>query len=155
MAQSLEEYAAQHPQQAPEREQQSAINSFLSYRDQLEERENVEILKQSILAQLEKGGYPEQILLTALEAIGRLTNDQEWTAAGVRILTTVYEDIAQQSLLRSFAVIETARLKQMQLDYNDRTRRQLTRSLNGYRKLEKALKDALQAIDETAPNDEP
>ena len=46
------------------------------------------------------------------------------------------------------------RLEQMQTDYNDKLRRQLTRNLNGYRRIEKALQEALQAVNALEPQEE-
>lgn len=146
MAKSLEDYAAQNPQQEPERERQSARETARSYREQMQEREQVEGLKASILQQLEQGNAPETILYTALRAIGILTHDAEWTESGEKTLESVYADLAQQSLLTDNAAIAAQRLGTMQADYNEKLRRQLQRNLNGYRRIEKALTEALQAV---------
>ena len=154
MGKTLAEYAAQHPQPEPERERQAIDETARSYRTQMQEREQVEGLKSSILQQMEQGNAPETILYTALRAIGILTNDAEWTEAGKQALDSVYADLAQQSLLTDNAAIAAHRLKQMQADYNDKLRRQLTQKLNGYRRIEKALQEALQAVDALEPQKE-
>lgn len=151
MAKTLEEYAAQHPQQEPERERQAIEETARSYREQMQERETVEGLKASILQQLEQGNAPETILYTALRAIGILTHDEQWTEAGRQTLDTVYADLAQQSLLTDNAAIAAQRLDTMQAEYNDKLRRQLQRNLNGYRRIEKALTEALQAVNALDP----
>ena len=154
MAKTLEEYAAQHPQQEPERERQAIEEAARSYREQMQERETVEGLKASILQQLEQGNAPETILYTALRAIGILTHDAAWTEAAKQTLDSVYADLAQQSLLTDNAAIAAQRLDGMQAAYNDKLRRQLTRQLNGYRRIEKALQEALQAVNAIEPQEE-
>lgn len=95
MGTTLAEYAAQHPQQEPERERQAIDETARSYREQMQEREQVEGLKASILQQLEQGNAPETILYTALRAIGILTHDAAWTEAAKQTLDSVYADLAQ------------------------------------------------------------
>ena len=151
MAKTLEEYAAQHPQQEPERERQAIEETARSDGEQMQERETVEGLKASILQQLEQGNAPETILYTALRAIGILTHDEQWTEAGKQTLDKVYADLAQQSFLTDNAAIAAQRLDTMQAEYNDKLRRQLQRNLNGYRRIEKALTEALQAANALDP----
>jgi len=151
MGTTLAEYAAQHPQPEPERERQAIDETARSYREQMQEREQVEGLKASILQQLEQGNAPETILYTALRAIGILSHDAAWTEAAKQTLDSVYADLAQQSFLTDNAAIAAHRLEQMQVEYNDKLRRQLTRNLNGYRRIEKALQEALQAVNDIEP----
>jgi len=151
MAKTLEEYAAQHPQQEPERERQAIAETAQTYRERQQEREQAEQLKASILQQLEQGNAPQYILYTAIKAIGILTHDAEWAEAGRQTLDTVYADLAQQSLLTDNAAIAAQRLDTMQAEYNDKLRRQLQRNLNGYRRIEKALTEALQAVNALGP----
>ncbi len=150
---SLEEYAAQHPQQEPERERQAIAETARSYQDRQQERESVEQLKASIAQQLQEGNAPQYILYAALRAIGILTHDAEWAEAQKQILDSIYADLAQQSLLTDEAAVSAARLDAMQTQYNDRLRRQLTTQLNGYRRIEKALQEALQAVNALEPQD--
>lgn len=144
---TLEEYAAQHPQTEPERERQAIAGTARRFREQMQERETVDQLKESILQQLEQGNAPELILYTALRAIGLLTHDDQWTEAGQKSLDAVYSDLAQQSLLTDNAAIAAHRLETMQTAYNEKMRRQIIRSLTEYRRIERALQEALQAID--------
>lgn len=153
MAKSLEEYAAQHPQQEPERERQSIQEAAKTYQDRQQERERIEQLKASIMRQLEQGNAPQYILYTAIKAIGLLTQDAAWTEAAQKTLDSVYADLAQQSFLTDNAAIAAQRLETMQTDYNDKLRRQLTRQLNGYRRIEKALQEALQAVNAIEPQE--
>lgn len=153
MAKSLEEYAAQHPQQEPERERQSIQEAAKTYQDRRQERERIEQLKASIMRQLEQGNAPQYILYTAIKAIGLLTQDAAWTEAAQKTLDSVYADLAQQSFLTDNAAIAAQRLETMQTDYNDKLRRQLTRQLNGYRRIEKALQEALQAVNAIEPQE--
>ena len=144
MAKSLAEYAAEHPQREPEREREAAR----VYRDLQEERETIAQIKTSITQQLEQGAAPQYILYSALRAIGILTHDNEWAEAGQQALDKVYSDLAQQSFLTDNAAIAAQRLEEMQAGYNDKMRQQLTRQLKGYRKIERALQEALQAVGE-------
>lgn len=148
MAKTLEEYAAQHPQQEPERERQAIAETAQTYRERRQEREQAEQLKASILQQLEQGNAPQYILYTALEAIGTATHDEEFTKTGKQFLDKVYEDLAQQSLLTDNAAIAAARIEEMQASYNDRLRRQLEKQLTGYQKIARGLNDALTALDD-------
>lgn len=151
---TLAEYAVQHPQQEPEQERRTVDESARRYREQLQDREQAEELKASILQQLEKGNAPETILYTALRAISILTHDAEWLEAGEKTLDSIYADLAQQSLFTDNAAIAAKRLETMQAGYNDKLRRQLSRQLMGYRRIERALTDALQAVDELEPQEQ-
>lgn len=153
MGKSLEEYAAQHPQRAPDRERQAMQETARTYSDRQAERETIEQLKASIMRQLEQGNAPENILYTALQAIGLLTHDAQWTEAGQKTLAAVYADLEQQSFLTDTAATAAARLDKLRSAYNDKLRRQLNAQLSGYRRIEKALQEALQAVDATEPQE--
>lgn len=153
MGKSLAEYAAQHPQQEPERERQAIAETARSYQDRQQEREQVEQLKASIAQQIQEGNAPQYILYTALQAIGILTHDEEWAQAGKQTLDSVYADLAQQSLLTDNAAIAAQRLDAMRAAYNEKLRRQLKTQLNGYRRIEKALQEALQAVNALEPQE--
>lgn len=155
MAMGLLEYAAQNPQQEPEQERQAIETTARTYREQQEAQETAEALKESIAQQLKQGNAPQYILYAAIRAIGLLTNDPEWTEAQHKALDDVYSDLAQQSFLVDNAAIAAERLDKMQRDYIDRMRRQLTKSLNGYRRIEKALTEALQAVNDAETVKEP
>lgn len=149
--QSLEEYAAAHPQQEPA---QAAIAQTPNpYREREQLREQAAQAKASIMQQLEQGTAPQYILYTAIKAIGTLTQDAEWAEAAQNTLDSVYSDLAQQSLLTDNAAIAAQRLETMQSEYNDKIRRQLQRNLNGYKRLEKALQEALQAVNALEPQE--
>ena len=151
----LLEYAAQNPAQEPPQERQAIETTARNYREQQEAQETAAALKDSIAQQLKQGNEPQYILYTALKAIGLLTNDPEWTEAQRQRLDKVYADLAQQSLFMDNAAIAAERLEKMQGDYIDRMRRQLTKSLNGYRRIEKALTEALQAVNDAESVKEP
>ncbi len=154
MGKSLAEYAAQHPRQEPEQERQAIAETARSCQDRQQERETVEQLKASIAQQLQEGNAPQYILYAALRAIGILTHDTEWAENQKQILNNIYADLAQQSLLTDDAAIAAARLDAMQTQYNDKLRRQLTTQLNGYRRIEKALQEALQAVNALEPQED-
>jgi uncharacterized protein YllA (UPF0747 family) len=151
----LLEYAEQNPAQEPPQERQAAAVAARTYRERQEAQEQAEALKESIAQQLEQGNAPQYILYTAIKAIGLLTNDLEWTEEQQRRLDTVYADLAQQSFIIDNAAIAAERLDKMQQEYIDKMRRQLTKSLNGYRRIEKALTEALQAVNEAETAKEP
>ena len=145
---SLDEYVKQNPVKEPDRERRAAKQAAHSYREQLEEQQAVEDLKAGILQQLEAGNTPELILYSAIKAIGILTNDEAWAKQGQQALDYVYADLQQQSFYTDNAAAAAKRLETMQEEYNAKLRRQLSRSLSGYRRIERDLKDALQALDD-------
>lgn len=144
MGTSLEEYAAQHPLPDLER---ATLDAGRSYREYLDDQNQARQLMGRIQNQLEQGTPPQYILYTAIKAIGLLTHDAEWAEAAAASLDGVYADLMQQSMLQDNEAAAAHRLEQMQADHNDKTRKQLQRSLNGYLRIEKALREALQEID--------
>lgn len=153
MGMSLAEYAALHPQPQPEQERREMEKTARTYAERQEERAEVERLKAGIWQQLEQGAAPQYILYAALKAIGILTHDPEFAQAGQKALDNVYADLAQQSFLVDNAAIAAARLENMQANYNSKLRQQLKRNLNGYRRIERALTEALQAVDALEPQE--
>jgi chemotaxis protein histidine kinase CheA len=151
MGKSLAEYAAQNPQQEPEREREAMHQTAETVKDRQQERERAAQLMQSIQTQLEQGNAPQTILYTAITAIGLLAHDEAWAAAAQTSLDTVYADLAQQSLLVNEATIAAQRLEKMQEDYNEKLRRQLTRQLSGYQRIAKGLNEALDALNQLDP----
>lgn len=147
MGKSLEEYAAEHPQQEPETERQSMAAVVQDYQTRQELIAEVTRLKTSIKQQIEEGNAPEYILYTALKVIGLLTNDMEWAKAGQDILDLVYSDLAQQSFLTDNAAIAADRQEKMRQEYSDKLKRQLKRNLNGYKKVADSLQAALKALE--------
>lgn len=148
---SLSEYAAQHPQEEPERERQQMQEIAATIKDRQQEREQAAQLKESILQQLEQGNAPEYILYTAIKAIGLLSNDPGFIEAGQRCLDSVYSDLAQQSLITDNEAIAAHRLEQMQSEYIRKARASLTRQLNGSKRISDAIEKALQAIKDIDP----
>lgn len=154
MKMSLEEYAERNPAQEPERERQAIEETARSYEDRQQERAEVDRLKGSITNQLEQGNAPQYILYTAIQAIGILTHDEQWAEAGKQSLDNVYADLAQESFLVDNVAVAAHRLEEMKTAYNEKLRRQLTRDINGYRRIEKALQEALQAVNDLDPQEE-
>jgi hypothetical protein len=148
---SLEQYAAEHPQQEPE--QIGTPQTINPYREREQLREQAAQAKASIMQQLEQGNAPQTVLYTAITAIGQLTHDPQWAAAATQILDSVFEDLAQQSLLTDNAAVAAQRLDTMQAEYIGKLRRQLQRSQTGYKRLEKALQEALQAVNAIEPQE--
>lgn len=144
MGKSLAEYAAQNPMPEPQRIEAAAAQT---YHDRQQQAAQIGKYKELMLKQMQGGTEPETTLYTAITAIGILTDDSEWTEAAHGALNSVYADLAQQSLLTDTAAEAAHRLEQMQADYNDKLRRQLTRQINGYKRIERALTEALQAVD--------
>ena len=151
MGKTLAEYAAQNPMPEPGRMEAAPAQT---YHERQQAAEQIARYKALILKQLESGTGPETTLYTALTAIGLATGDEEWTEAAHGALNSVYADLAQQSLLEDNAAEAAHRLEAMQADYNDKLRRQLTRQLNGYKRIERALQEALQAVDAIDPEEE-
>ena len=151
MGKSLAEYAAQNPMPEPQRMEAAPAQT---YHDRQQQAAKIAQYKEAILKQLSSGTEPETTLYTAITAIGLLTDDAEWAEAAHGKLNSVYADLAQQSLLTDAAAEAAQRLEQMQADYNDKLRRQLNRQLTGYKRIERALQEALQAVDAMEPNPE-
>lgn len=151
MGKSLAEYAAQNPQPEPPQERQAVAHAARSYNDQIAERDQVERLKASIAQQLQEGEAPQYILYSALRAIGLLTHDEAWAEAQQKTLDSVYSDLAQQSLLTDNAAIAAARLDAMQTEYKEKLRRQLQRQIGGYKRIARALNEALDAVNALDP----
>ena len=141
MGKSLEEYAARHPQPEPE-----AADTARRYYEAQQERERVDQLKASISHQLEQGTPPQYILYAAIRAIGILTHDEAWAEAGAAALDRVYEDLAQQSMQNDEAAIAERRLKEILEQYSTTVLRQLNSQLRKTVKLEKALQEAIAAV---------
>lgn len=143
----LAEYAAQHPQEMPEREREAIAATAGTVKDRLQERERADQLKKSILAQLQQGTAPQYILYAAVSAIGLLTGDAEWEATAKAALDAVYDDLAQMSLLTDTNASAAQRLQQLQRAYNAKLRQQLTRQQAGYKRIDKAISEALDALE--------
>lgn len=112
-----------------------------------------EKLKENILQELEAGKDPQIILYTALKTIGILTNDPEFTEKTQGKLDGIYKDLAQLSFIEDNDKKAQERLDKMQADYNDKVRRSVKRQLNAYKKVQSALYEVLDAIDNTEPKD--
>lgn len=150
MGMSLEEYATLHPKQpdaVPQRERAQMHATAESIKDRQQERAEAEHLKESILQQLEAGNAPETVLYTAINAIGLLTHDPDFTAAAQRSLESVYADLAQQSLLTDTAAVAAHRLEDKQREYTSKLKGSLKRQLSGCKRIEAALQEAMQAAD--------
>ena len=154
MAKSLAEYAAQNPQPEPLQEPQAIAGASRSYNDRIAERDQVERIKTSIAQQLQEGSAPQYVLYSALRAIGILTHDEAWAETQEKALDSVYSDLAQQSLLTDNAAIAAERLDAMQADYNAKLRRQLQRQIGGYKRIARALNEALNAVNELDPQEQ-
>lgn len=148
MGKSLTEYAAANPLPNIDNERERMAAAAKTYQDRQQEREQAEQLKQSILNQLEQGNDPQIILYTALKCIGLLTADPEYITTGQSYLDSVYADLAQQSFIQDNAAIAAERLEKMQEEYNKKLRNSINRQLGQYRRIEKALNDALTALND-------
>lgn len=142
MALSLTEYYAQTPE--PEETPQAAPGR--SYQDARQERETVDQIKASILAQLEQGNAPQDILYSALRVIGMLTQDNEWTEAGTAILERTYSDIAQRSLFAEDASLVLDRLETLRAEYVAKAKRQLTKYQRDTQNLSYHINRAMEAL---------
>lgn len=121
----------------------------------LEASDEAEKIKERIFCELESGRDPQVILYEALNAIGLLTNDTEFTHKTQAKLDSIYKDLAQLSMLQDNDLQAKKRLRKLQADYNNKLKNSLERQLAGCRKIEQALNGALQAVNEriTCPSD--
>lgn len=142
---SIAEYVKTHPM--PEAPADPKPIKDKSYSDRQEERQQAIDLKESITRQIQEGRNPENILYTAIRAIGLLTNDSEWTEQNTAALDKVYEDLGQQSFIVDNAEITARRLDKMQKDYQTKLRRQVMTQLNGYKRIQSGLSDIIRALD--------
>lgn len=150
MAKTLEEYAAAHPIPEPARPRAEGAGGYSDY---LQRREQVQRMKDSIAQQLQQGAAPQTILYTAIKAIGILTADDPWSAAALESLDSVYADLAQQSMLADNDLIAAQRLDAMREQFATTTRRQLYRQQAAAGKLQRAITEALQALEEIEPEE--
>lgn len=157
MGKSLADYAAENPNpdQMPIKESESVAETAALYSLRETKRNRVEELKDCIAQEIQQGIEPELILFPAIQAIGTMTDDPAWTEAQLNILDGLYRDYRQQSLFVSDEVVKARRLETMQQEYSGKLRRQLQRQLTGYRRIEKALTEALQAVNEVNPAEAP
>lgn len=147
MGYGLFDYAQQNPDtQEPPQEAQAIRETAQAYRDRQDRQQDIDRLKESILQQLEQGNAPQLILYTALTAIGTATGDESFTEAATGHLDRVYGDLMQESFITDNAAIAAHRLDDMRAEYMDKLRQQVTRNLKGIARLEKALRDAQEAI---------
>lgn len=154
MSKGLFDYIASNPAQEPPQEQESIKDTARTYRERKEQQEQAAKLKDSIDYQLNTGAAPQNVLYTALQAIGLLSNDIEWAQDQQGKLDKVYEDLAQQSFITDNEQTAAHRLQEMQQEYNDRLKRQLTNSLNKYRHIEKSLTEALKQLNDMEPEED-
>ena len=147
MSLGLFDYAQQNPDiQEPQQEAQAIRETAQTVRAAQEMQQDIDRLKTSILQQLEQGNAPQLILYTALTAIGAATGDDEFTETATGYLDRVYGDLMQESFLTDNAAIAAQRLEDQRADYMAKLRRQLDRNLKGMAKLERALREAQDAI---------
>lgn len=151
---SLAEYAAEHPQEMPEPERKAQAAAARTYRERQEAEQQTADLKAQILQKLEQGAAPQDVLYSAIRAIGSATNDPAWAAAAQGNLDRIYADLAQQSFLTDEAAIAADRLKTRHDEYAGKVRRQLLRQLKGCQQLEKELQEALQAAEQMQPQED-
>lgn len=152
MGSSLEEYAARNPQQAPAPVQ--AESGAGEYRQRQREAQDAEQTKAYMLRQLEQGTAPEIVLFYALHTIGTLTHDAAFTERMQEILTRIYSNLEQQTMLTDAEAEAQERLQEMRRAHNDKLRRQLERELAAQRRIENALQAALREIPGEDPEPE-
>lgn len=146
----FKEYEKEHPEAQPLPDyilqEQKAEQIRILTRQETEQ--TVKDLKENIQRQLEEGNAPQYILYSAVQIIGLLTQDPEWSDNCKAQLDAVYADLAQQSFIFDNETIAAARLEEMKEKYNAKLRKQLTLDLYGYRNIEKSIKTILQSLDE-------
>lgn len=102
--------------------------------------------KARILDALKLGQDPGQILFAALECIGTITADPEWTQAGREILGRIYEGLEQADLFRDDDRIKAERLEALADEQRAKTRATLQRAISKAQKLQAEAEKALQDI---------
>lgn len=146
MAKGFFDIEQQEPEQKPE---DNALRKYAEDKAEMQEAYQKALqLKAEMLRQLNAGKAPQIILYTAVEAIGLLTNDPGFTEEGQGKIDTIYKDLAQLSFTHDNDEIARKRLKEQEAAYNKTLRNSINRQLIKYRKIERALNDALIAVDE-------
>ena len=118
---SLAEYARQNgmgepPAQSP---------AMPTYEEQHENWKRVELLKQSIMEQLEEGKEPESILYTALQALSLATNDPVFFDRGCPFLNG---DKVEQSLFLDLDEMQQKRDNRRRA-YFEKRRKEIVRQM--------------------------
>lgn len=160
------DYARERPcTEIPEAERQAFLDLTQSETDRRQEIETrklemaeAERAKAAITRQLEQGTPPQQVLVTALRAIGIVTRDSIWAEGLIQTLEGIFPQVDQQSLLYDSATAAQEKLDAMQAAFNARTRKQLENRLKDYAKLEAELKaalDTLNAIENPQEQEQP
>ena len=137
-------------QEAPQG--RDGMDAYLERRATLDQSKQ---LMQSIESQLAQGTPPQYVLYAALRLIGLLTGASEWEARQRAALDNVYKDLAQESLFADNAAIAAQRLDDQRREYVSKQRKQFMRQLRGLARMEKALNeafDALQELDDDPPD---
>ena len=131
------------PQEAPR--QADSMDAYLQRRAALDRSKQ---LMQAIESQIQQGSPPQYVLYSALRLIGLLTGASEWEARQRETLDTIYKDLAQESLFADNAAIAAQRLEDQRREYVKKQRNTFTRQLKGLAKMERALNEALDALQE-------
>ena len=147
MGMTLKEYAMAHPEIEPS-EWHNAAEQVIAYKTETERMQKAAELKEIILAQLDQGGTPEYVLHTAIRAIGILTEDPEWAITANGYIERVYADLQQQHLFVDNASLAAERHEEIHREYIGKVRKRLETCEKDYKKLQKALTDAITAINE-------
>lgn len=143
---SFEEYIKTRDNQDTQSSAPEIQETATTYKQERENAERVESLKKSIILQLKQGNPPQFPLLSALRALSIATNDADFLKSAGELLAAVYGDLEQQSIDIDRAAAEAAELEKMQSDYTQKMQRKLERDLKEYKKIEKALTDALKVV---------
>ena len=147
MGQSLAEYAAANPlPEIPGKEREDMAAVAKTMQERKEELETAEQLKDRIIRQLEQGNDAHIILYTALKCISLYSNSPEYLKTATGLLDAVYEDLAQQSFIQDNAALAAERLERQQEEFNKQLGSSLKRQLAKYRRIERALIDALEEL---------
>lgn len=156
MGMSLQEYAKKYGViELPPEEQRAAEEAQSAYLAEKERVEAGEALKESIVRQIADGSAPEQILYTALKAIGVWAKDPAWAADRQQELDAIYSDLQQQSFITDNAAIAAERLEEKRKDYNGKLRKKLEKAIGEQRSVLRGLNGVLMDLNKAEGLDVP
>ena len=141
---SIEEYILQTPLTEGEPEIESS--STIPYFEKQAQGERVEELKRAIDRQVKEAIEPQYILLSALDLIGALTNNNSWSDKNKETIIARYGEIRQQSLLIDNATIDSEITAQAQAEYLEHLRKRLNSEYYRLKNIIKAYEDIFQQL---------
>jgi len=104
-------------------------------------------LKNKIMIHLERGEELHIILYHALNAVGLLSHDTNWSTAAKAHLDAIFEDLEQQSFIADNKAIAADRISKTAEEYNKKLKKNINTQLYRYQKIVQELGDLSKDIE--------